>query len=173
VARDKRELSICVLRYVVGVVILIESVITAIHYQAVAAASHIGLRSEFVLILASAEAVAAILLLLPRTLKIGAIAMIVVFAVAAIVHLLHGQYDIGNLIIYAAATWALMANTTDWNCWKSPELEVGHRQFPDKESSNRKKFSGCEIWDAKYCRREQTRSRASSPAYRTAIVPYF
>ena len=111
-ARDKRELSICVLRYIVGVVIVIESVITAIQYQAVAASSHIGLPSEFVLILASTEAAAAILLLIPRTLKIGAIALIVVFGVAAVVHLLHGQHDIGNLIIYAAATWAVMANST-------------------------------------------------------------
>ena len=110
-ARDKRELAICVLRYVVGVVIVIESVVTAIHYQAIAASSHIGLPSEFVLILASAETIAAILLLIPRTLKIGAVALIAVFALAALVHILHGQYDIGNLIIYTAATWAVMTNS--------------------------------------------------------------
>jgi len=110
-ARDKRELAICVLRYILGVVVLIESVLTAIHYQAIAAASHIGLPSEFVLVLALAETIAALLLLIPRTLKIGAVALIVVFALAAVVHILHGQYDIGNLIIYTAATWAVMTNS--------------------------------------------------------------
>ncbi|HYJ91759.1 MAG TPA: hypothetical protein VEV84_10645, partial [Pyrinomonadaceae bacterium] len=62
-------------------------------------------------ILASAEAIAALLLLIPKTLKIGAIALIVVFAIAALVHILHGQYDVGSLIIYAAATWAVMTNS--------------------------------------------------------------
>ena len=60
---------------------------------------------------AVSEAIAALLLLIPRTLKIGAIALILIFALAALVHILHGQYDIGNLIIYTAATWAVMTNS--------------------------------------------------------------
>jgi len=50
---------------------------------------------------------------IPTTLKIGAVALIVVFALAALVHILQGQYDIGNLIIYTAATWMVMANSTN------------------------------------------------------------
>src|SRR5438552_1743429 len=108
--KDKSELSILVLHIVLGVVILIESLIVAVDYQAVAASSHIGLPSQFVLVLAGAEVIGALLFLIPPTLKIGAIILLAVFAVAAVVHILHGQYNVGDLAIYAAGVVAVMNN---------------------------------------------------------------
>jgi hypothetical protein len=50
-------------------------------------------------ILAAIEGVAALLFVLPRTLRIGATGLLLTFAVAFIVHLLLGQFR-GDLIFY-------------------------------------------------------------------------
>jgi len=36
--------------------------------------------------------------------------LIAVFAFAIVTHLLHGLYNVGNLLIYAAATWVIAAS---------------------------------------------------------------
>jgi hypothetical protein len=35
--------------------------------------------------------------------------LIAVLAVAVVLHLLHGWWNVGPLLVYAAATWAVMA----------------------------------------------------------------
>lgn len=70
---------------------------------------HHGLH-HFLLLLGLAELVAAILFLIPRTARCGGIALLIVLALAALFHLLHGEYNIGNLAIYAAATFAVLSN---------------------------------------------------------------
>lgn len=52
---------------------------------------------------------ACILLLVPRTVKIGARLLLIVFALAAVVHMLHGNFQIGGLLIYAAAAWVILS----------------------------------------------------------------
>jgi hypothetical protein len=49
---------------------------------------------------------AAILFLLPKTAKSGGFLLLLVFAIAAVLHLLHGEYHIETLLVYIAATWA-------------------------------------------------------------------
>ena len=61
------------------------------------------------LLLGLAELAAAILFLIPRTMRPGGIALIVVFACAALFHLLHSDYNIGNLAIYAAAAFVVIS----------------------------------------------------------------
>jgi hypothetical protein len=59
--------------------------------------------------LAWGEMVAAILFLVPRTLVAGGWLLIGVLIFAIVLHLLHGWLDLGALVVYAAATWAVMA----------------------------------------------------------------
>lgn len=56
------------------------------------------------------ELAAAILFLIPRTVKLGGISLIVVFAFAALFHILRGEYSMGYLIVYGAAAFAVISN---------------------------------------------------------------
>ncbi|HXZ42449.1 MAG TPA: hypothetical protein VEG68_17035 [Terriglobales bacterium] len=60
--------------------------------------------------IAAAELLGAILFLIPPTLVAGGRLLLAAIAAAAVVHLLHGQPDIGYLIIYAMA---VLTVTTD------------------------------------------------------------
>jgi hypothetical protein len=53
------------------------------------------------------EIVGAVLLLIPQTAVRGAWFLVAIFALAIIVHLLHGAFNVGNLIIYTAAAWTV------------------------------------------------------------------
>jgi hypothetical protein len=60
-------------------------------------------------ILGSAEIVAALLFLIPPMRMIGGYALLVIFALAALIHILHGQPDVGGLIVYAASVYTVLA----------------------------------------------------------------
>ena len=51
--------------------------------------------------------IAARILRIPRTAIRGAWLLLAVFVFAILIHLMHGLYGIGNLVIYAAAAFAL------------------------------------------------------------------
>lgn len=59
--------------------------------------------------LAWPEIVAALLFLIPITVVAGGYFLLAVFAVAAVLHLLHGQYCIGVLVVYATAVLVVLA----------------------------------------------------------------
>jgi hypothetical protein len=40
---------------------------------------------------------------------IGGVALMVIFALAIVIHLLHGQANVGALLVYAAAAWVVVA----------------------------------------------------------------
>jgi hypothetical protein len=67
-----------------------------------------GLPDFIRLALAFAETVAALLFLIPRAMQGGGRALIVVLVFAILLPLFHGWYDVGVLVVYAAATWAVM-----------------------------------------------------------------
>jgi hypothetical protein len=108
--RGKEGLSINVLHVVVGVVVLIESLIFAFSPEAARAVAHLGLPPLLRPILGGVEALAAIVFLIPRTVIVGGWALLAVFAVAALVHVLHGQYNVGSLVVLAAAVFVVMAH---------------------------------------------------------------
>ena len=66
-------------------------------------------RTWSVPILGGAEIIAAILFLIPPTRTIGGRALLAIFVAAALIHILHGQPDVGNLLIYGAAVYAVLA----------------------------------------------------------------
>ncbi len=100
------RLGLTILRLVLGVVIFIEAVLFLLPNAAHAfAATHMP---GFVrLILAGGEIVGCVLMLIPKTATRGAWVLFAVFVMAILVHLLHGQYGVGNVVIYAAAALAI------------------------------------------------------------------
>ena len=86
-----------------GVVVLVQSLITVLH------ASHAGDPNRALAVFAGAEAVAAVLFLLPATLRAGASALLLIFAAAVTFHALHGELQ-STLLVYAAGVVLVMAH---------------------------------------------------------------
>ena len=100
------KIGLTVLQWALGAVILIEAVLFAMP-----SAAHDFARTHipgFVrLVVAWGEIVGCVLLLIPRTTVRGAWVLVAVFVMAILIHLLHGLYSVGNLVIYAAAAFAI------------------------------------------------------------------
>jgi uncharacterized membrane protein YphA (DoxX/SURF4 family) len=103
-ARSKTGLT--VLQWALGVVILIEAVLFVLP-----SAAHDFARTHmpgFVrMVLGFGEIGGCVLLLIPQTAIRGAWVLVAVFIMAILLHLLHGMYGIGNLVIYTAAAFAI------------------------------------------------------------------
>ncbi len=103
---SKSNIGMCVLRWALGIVVLIEAVRFALP-----SAAHDFARLQmpgFVrLVLAFGEIAGCVLLLIPATVVRGAWLLVAVFVMAVLLHLMHGLYGIGNLVIYAAAAFAI------------------------------------------------------------------
>ena len=94
------------LRLALGIVILIQAVLFVMP-----GAAHEFARTHmpgFVrLVLGFGEIVGALLLLIPGTVVRGAWLLLAVFVMAILLHLLHGLYNVGYLVVYAAAAFAI------------------------------------------------------------------
>jgi len=106
---DRLTAALRILQWVLGLVILAESAHFALAAEAAHAFAKTGLPHFIRPALAWAEIAAAILFLIPRATVTGGRLLIAVLAVAIVLHLLHGWFDVGGLVVYAAATWAVMA----------------------------------------------------------------
>ena len=102
----RTKLGLTILQWALGVVILIEAVMFVLP-----SAAHDFARTHmpgFVrLVLGFGEIVGCVLLLIPGTASRGAWLLLAVFVMAILLHLLHGMYGVGNLVIYAAAALAI------------------------------------------------------------------
>lgn len=102
----KSKIGICVLQYSLGIAILIQAV-----YFVLPGAAHEFARTHMPglvrMVLGWGEIVGSILLLIPQAAIRGAWLLLVVFVIAILLHLLHGMYRIGDLVIYAAAAFAI------------------------------------------------------------------
>jgi len=98
--------ALTVLQWALGVVILIEAVLFVLP-----SAAHDFARTHmpgFIrMVLGFGEIIGCVLLLVPRTAVRGAWLLVAVFVFAILIHLLHGMHGIGNLVIYAAAAFAI------------------------------------------------------------------
>ncbi|HUI65569.1 MAG TPA: hypothetical protein VL126_12080 [Bacteroidota bacterium] len=79
-----------------GIVILVQSVRTALRADFLHDGNPLG---SHLVVLATIEAIAALLFLIPRTLKIGSILLFAVFAFVLLIHGIMNQLD---LLVYAA-----------------------------------------------------------------------
>ena len=102
----KAKCALTVLQYSLGIVVLIEAVRFVLP-----SAAHDFARTHmpgFVrLVLGFGEIAGCVLLMIPQTAIRGAWLLLAVFIMAMLLHLLHGMYGIGNLVIYAAAALAV------------------------------------------------------------------
>ena len=64
-------------------------------------------------LVAALEMVGAVLLLIPRTLKVGGAALLIVLVPGFILHLTRGEWN-WQLLIYAAGVWFIMAHGASW-----------------------------------------------------------
>jgi uncharacterized membrane protein YphA (DoxX/SURF4 family) len=108
---EKSKLTIRILHYVLGAVILLQSIRVAVYYREVAHSSHIPFPAHFVLVLALLEAVGALLFLLPWTFKAGAWLLLAVLLFAVLVHTVHGQFEGLGMLVYAAGVLAVVYNS--------------------------------------------------------------
>jgi len=102
----KSKIGLIVLQWALGVVVLIEAVL----FVMPGAAHDFGrthMPGFIRMILGGGEILGSILLLIPGTAIRGAWLLLAVFVMAILIHLLHGMYGIGNLVIYAAAAFAI------------------------------------------------------------------
>jgi hypothetical protein len=101
--------AISILHWSVGVVILIESCLFVFSASRAHAFAQSGMPHLIRPVLGGAEIVAVLLFLVPPTRTIGGYALLVIFILAALIHILHGQPDIGGLVVYAAAVYTVLA----------------------------------------------------------------
>jgi uncharacterized membrane protein YphA (DoxX/SURF4 family) len=100
--------AVLALRWSLGVVVIVQSLRFALEP---AAAHYFAQRLPFWLRpgLAWTEIAAAVLFLMPLTARWGGYLLMLVFLLAGLLHVLHGEFDIGPLVVYAAAVLVTLA----------------------------------------------------------------
>jgi hypothetical protein len=115
--------SISLLRWTLGLVVLLESFAFVFSTSAAHFLAKAGLPFWIRPVLGGAEIIAAILFLVPFTAAIGGYLLLVVFGFAFLIHVLHGQYEVGGLVVYAAAVLVCMAHA------ENKTQEAGHERL--------------------------------------------
>jgi hypothetical protein len=105
-----RSLAVPGLQWCVGLMVLWQSWRFAVGAAAVRVFAETGLPAWIRPALGGVEIAAAVLFLVPVTTVVGGYALLVVFFFAAVLHLLHGWYDISGLVLYAMAVLVTLAH---------------------------------------------------------------
>lgn len=100
------------LQWTLGVVILVEAVLF-LRPSAAHDFARIHMPGFVRLVLGCGEILGCVLLLIPQTAVRGAWLLLGVFTMAIVVHLLHGMYGVGNLVIFAGAAFAIATGKTN------------------------------------------------------------
>ncbi len=106
--RNARSLARTGLQWSIGLVLIYECSRLLFYSGAIHAAKEVHLPHVLVLAIAATELLGAILFLIPPTVHAGGKVLIGTFLVAGIVHILHGQPDIGYLVIYGMAVLTII-----------------------------------------------------------------
>jgi hypothetical protein len=108
---QRMKTALTVLQWTLGLVILIEAILFVMP-----SAGHDFARTHMPdivrQVLGWGEIIGCVLLLIPRTAVRGAWVLVAIFVLAILVHLLHGIFNVGNLVIYTAAAWAIASGKT-------------------------------------------------------------
>ena len=97
------------LQWIVGLVVMVESLRLALEPSAARHFAKAGMPLWMRPALAWSEIAAAILFLVPFTTLLGGCLLLVIFFLAALLHVLHGEFDIGVLFVYAMAVLVTLA----------------------------------------------------------------
>jgi len=98
--------SLTLLRWVLSVVVIWQAVQFIVSANSAHAVSPMGLPHVTIPVLGGAEIFAAVLFLIPTFSRLGGYLLLFVFAFAIGVHVLHRQFGVGPLVVYAAAALA-------------------------------------------------------------------
>jgi len=105
-SESKSKIGLCVLQWSLGIAILI----MAVRFVLPSAAhdfARTGMPGFVRLVVGFGEILGSVLLLIPGTVVRGAWLLFAVFVLGILLHLLHGLMDVGNLVIYAGAAFAI------------------------------------------------------------------
>jgi|ERR1700734_397742 uncharacterized membrane protein YphA (DoxX/SURF4 family) len=105
------KIALTGLQWTLGLVILIEAVLFVMP-SAGRDFARTHMPDVLRQILGWGEIIGCVLLLIPRTAVRGAWVLVAIFVLAILVHLLHGIFNVGNLVIYTAAAWAIASGKT-------------------------------------------------------------
>jgi hypothetical protein len=108
-----RRAAVPILRYTVGLVIFVESMLFAFSPSAARSFAHTHLPLWIRPALGGVELVAAVLFLIPPLALIGGYALLAILILAVAIHILHGWYDVGSLLISAAAVLVCVASAQE------------------------------------------------------------
>ena len=106
--------AIPALRWTLGIVVLIQSLRFALLDSStpqIHAMPKAVLPAWLPFLIGSSEALAALLFLLPVTTKLGGYALLLILAGAILIHFAHGDFEVGALIVYAAAGLACVVDS--------------------------------------------------------------
>ncbi|MGH9774730.1 MAG: DoxX family protein [Candidatus Acidiferrales bacterium] len=104
-----KKFAIPGLRWTLCLVVLLKSIQFAFSSSEIHHFARMGFPQWIRLTLAGGEIVAALLFLVPAASVAGGYLLLIIFALAALIHVLHGDYDVGALLIYFMAVIVCMA----------------------------------------------------------------
>ena len=106
-SEKRARCALTCLQWALGIVILIEAGILVLAPGARHEFGRTHIPQVFRLVLGWGEIGGAILLLIPRTAVRGAWLLLIIFIAAILLHFLHGMPNVGPLVVYTAAAWAI------------------------------------------------------------------
>jgi len=106
---DRLAMALRILQWALGLVILEQSMRFAFSPAAAQAFAQTGMPDIVHRVLAWSEIAAAVLFLVPRATVAGGWFLIAVLASAIVLHLAHGWFDVGVLVVYAVGAWVVIA----------------------------------------------------------------
>lgn len=104
---NRMRLALTGLQWCLGIVILIEAALFLFQPGSRHQFGSTHLPNAIRLILGWGELIGALLLLIPRAASRGAWLLLFTFLLALVIHLLHGMPNVGFLVVYSAAAWAI------------------------------------------------------------------
>jgi uncharacterized membrane protein YphA (DoxX/SURF4 family) len=105
-----RPRAVLGLQWVVGLVLIVESLRFAFERSAAHDFARAGMPLWMRPALAWTEIVGAILFLVPFTTMLGGYLLLVIFFLAALLHILHSEFDIGVLLVYGMAVLVILTH---------------------------------------------------------------
>ncbi|HYU47739.1 MAG TPA: hypothetical protein VEK84_16380 [Terriglobales bacterium] len=105
---DRLPRELRALQWVLGLVIVAESAAFLFSSGAAHAFAKTGLPGFIRTGLGGMELAAAMLVLIPRMAVAGGWLLVALLSVAILLHLVHGWFDVGGLVVYLFATWAVI-----------------------------------------------------------------
>jgi len=103
----RNKFAMAGLKWTLGLVVLVESLQLALAHEGYFFAQN-ALLHHVRPVIAWSEAVAAVLFLVPYATRAGAWLLLAIFGLAGLIHVLHGQMEVGGLLVYAMAVIVVM-----------------------------------------------------------------